>query len=61
MVRRPRPSGNQGEETLLENVLAHYKDNLDLELGIQDNLARSMARSAALRRGQLLGAAKCRT
>jgi DNA mismatch repair protein MutL len=42
------------EETLLEKVLAQYKDNLELELGIQDNLARAMARNAAVRRGQPL-------
>ncbi|GAB4499665.1 MAG: DNA mismatch repair endonuclease MutL [Saprospiraceae bacterium] len=42
------------EEILLEKVLAQYKDNLELELGTQDNLARAMARSAAVRRGQSL-------
>jgi DNA mismatch repair protein MutL len=42
------------EEALLEKVLNQYKDNLELELGIQDNLARAMAKSAALRRGQPL-------
>ncbi len=47
-------SGNQSEELLVEKLLAQYKENLDLELGLQDNLARAMARSAALRRGQAL-------
>lgn len=42
------------EEMLLEKVLAQYKGNLDLQLGTRDNLARSMARNAALRRGQTL-------
>ncbi|HRI61950.1 MAG TPA: DNA mismatch repair endonuclease MutL [Saprospiraceae bacterium] len=42
------------EEALLEKVLAQYKENLELELGIQDNLARAMARNASVRRGQLL-------
>jgi len=42
------------EEALLEKVLNQYKDNLELQLGIQDNLARSMARNAALRRGRVL-------
>ncbi len=46
------------EETLLEKVLAQYKDNLELELGIQDNLARAMARNAAVRRGQSLTVAE---
>jgi len=48
------PSGR--EEELLEKVLHQYKENLELELGVTDNLARSMARNAALRRGQMLGA-----
>ncbi len=47
-------SGNQAEENLVEKLLAQYKDNLDLELGLHDNLARAMARSAALRRNQFL-------
>ncbi len=42
------------EERLLEKVLSQYKDNLELQLGTQDNLARAMARSAAVRRGQPL-------
>ena len=50
-------SGGQSEEVLIEQVLAQYKANLDLDLGTMDNLARSMARSAALRRGQVLSVA----
>jgi DNA mismatch repair protein MutL len=42
------------EQMLIEKLLSRYKDNLELELGIQDNLARAMARSAALKRGQNL-------
>lgn len=53
----PADIGTNGqEEALLEKLLAQYKDNLELELGTAENLARSMARSAALRRGQILGA-----
>lgn len=50
------PAGLNGvsEEDLLEKVLAQYKDNLELQLGIQDNLARAMSRNAALKRGQTL-------
>ncbi|MFN0036999.1 MAG: DNA mismatch repair endonuclease MutL [Saprospiraceae bacterium] len=44
------------EEMLLEKVLAQYKGNLELQLGTRDNLARSMARNAAVRRGQPLNA-----
>ncbi|MEO6758445.1 MAG: DNA mismatch repair endonuclease MutL, partial [Saprospiraceae bacterium] len=51
-------SGNQSEELLVEKLLAQYKENLDLELGLQDTLARAMARSAALRRGQSLTVAE---
>ena len=42
------------EEILIERLLAQYKYNLELELGVSENLARAMARSAALKRGQLL-------
>lgn len=50
-------SGGQSEAVLIEQVLTQYKSNLDLDLGTLDNLARSMARSAALRRGQILSVA----
>lgn len=50
--------GGISEETLLEKVLAQYKGNLELQLGARDNLARSMARNAAVRRGQPLSAAE---
>ncbi|MBN8679940.1 MAG: DNA mismatch repair endonuclease MutL [Chitinophagales bacterium] len=42
------------EEALLQKVLGQYKDNLELQLGARDNLARSMARNASLRKGQPL-------
>jgi DNA mismatch repair protein MutL len=45
---------NVQEEILLEKVLAQYKGNLEMELSTRDNLARSMARNASLRRGQIL-------
>lgn len=48
--------GGQTEELLLERLLAQYKNNIELELGTQENLARAMARSAALKRGQILAA-----
>ena len=50
----PADLSGVSEEALLEKVLAQYKENLELELGIQDNLARAMARNAAVRRGQNL-------
>ncbi|HAD13774.1 MAG TPA: DNA mismatch repair endonuclease MutL [Saprospirales bacterium] len=42
------------EEALLQKVLEQYKGNLELQLGARDNLARSMARNASLRKGQSL-------
>ena len=52
----PADVGSHGrEELLLERLIAQYTDNMALELDIHDNLARSMAKSAALRRGQALG------
>lgn len=50
----PADLAGVSEEALLEKVLEQYKDNLELELGTQDNLARAMARSAAVKRGQPL-------
>lgn len=46
----------QTEEILLERLLTQYKNNLELELGTSENLARAMARSASLKRGQPLNA-----
>jgi DNA mismatch repair protein MutL len=47
-------SQRQNEEAVLQRLLARYKENLSLDLGTQENVARSMARSAAIKRGQLL-------
>lgn len=49
---------NVQEEILLEKVLAQYKGNLEMDLSTRDNLARSMARNASLRRGQILSVAE---
>lgn len=40
------------EQKIIENLLEQYKNNLDLKIGIHDNIARSMARSAAIKKGQ---------
>ena len=45
---------NIQEEILLDKVLEQYKNNLTMELSTRDNLARSMARNTALRRGHIL-------
>jgi len=50
----PADLSGVSEEALLQKVLAQYKDNLELELGTQDNLARAMARNASVKRGQPL-------
>lgn len=50
----PADLNGVSEETLLEKVLAQFKENMELEPGIQENLARAMARNAAVRRGQSL-------
>lgn len=46
----------QSEEKLLEKVMTQYRENLELDLGMHDNLARSMASSASLKRGRSLTA-----
>jgi DNA mismatch repair protein MutL len=42
------------EKMLIEKVLEQYRNNLELDLGLRDNLARSLARNAAIRKGQTL-------
>ncbi|MBC7884338.1 MAG: DNA mismatch repair endonuclease MutL [Saprospiraceae bacterium] len=41
-------------ETLVEKLINQYIENLEFELGIDDNLARSMASSACIKRGKKL-------
>lgn len=47
-------TGKQDEEAILESLLEQYKMNIDLKLDSRENLARSLARSAAIKRGQNL-------
>jgi DNA mismatch repair protein MutL len=42
------------EKRMLERVLEQYRNNLEFDLGLRDNLARSLAKNAATRRGQTL-------
>lgn len=51
-------SSSLSEEALLQQLLDQYKENLEMQLGVKENIARSMARSAALRRGQNLSPAE---
>ena len=46
--------GNIDEQTVIEKLLAQYKSNLDLDMGIQENIAQSMAKQAAIKKGQSL-------
>jgi len=46
--------GKQEESELIETLLEQYKQNVELRLQLRENVARSMARSASIKRGQLL-------
>ncbi len=45
---------NLDEQHIVETLLEQYKENIALKLDMRENLARSMARSAATKRGQAL-------
>jgi DNA mismatch repair protein MutL len=47
------PSG-QEEQQIIETLLEQYKNNMVLKLDSHENIARSMARSASIKRGQSL-------
>ncbi len=44
------------EQQVIEKLLEQYKGNLELKLDIHDNIARSMARSSSIKRGQKMNA-----
>lgn len=44
-------AGKKDELAILETLLEQFRQNNELQLDVRDNLARSMARSAAIRRG----------
>ena len=46
--------GTSDEQKLVETLLHQYEANIDLDLGIDEKIARSMARSAAIKKGQSL-------
>lgn len=46
--------GGQNEVKIIEALLEQYKRNIELSLDLKENLARSMARSAAIKRGAAL-------
>lgn len=45
---------NQSPEQLLEGLIQQYQQNTELQLGIDRNIARSMATAASIKRGQSL-------
>ena len=47
-------AGHQNEEKAIEILLEQFKSNLELRLDIKENLARSLARSTSIKRGQVL-------
>ena len=47
-------AGAKNQTAIIETLLFQYQQNLDLRLNTSENIARSMARSAATKRGQLL-------
>lgn len=50
----PELAGNSNETTIIESLLEQYRNNLELRLTTRENIARAMARSAAIKRGQSL-------
>jgi DNA mismatch repair protein MutL len=46
--------GSTEEQKLIETLLEQYQSNVDLNLGMNERIARSMAKSAAIKRGQSL-------
>ena len=47
-------AGRKNQIGIIESLLSQYQQNLDLKLNSAENIARSMARSAATKRGQML-------
>lgn len=47
-------ASNANEANIIESLLEQYRKNLELKLNMRDNIARAMARSASIKRGQSL-------
>ncbi len=47
-------ASEQDEQQIIESLLEQYKNNMELKLKSHENIARSMARSASIKRGQSL-------
>ena len=46
--------GKKDETAVIENLIEQFKGNIDFKLEVRENIARSMSRSAAIKRGQPL-------
>ena len=51
---------NQDATTLMEKLIDQYVSNMELQLGIEENLARSLAVSAAIKRGKAMDVSEMR-
>ena len=51
-------AGRENEAQAIEDLLAQYKANLDMKLDLRENIARAMARSTGIKRGQILTVAE---
>ena len=47
-------TGSQDATSLIEKLIDQYVSNMELQLGIEENLARSLAVSAAIKRGKYM-------
>jgi DNA mismatch repair protein MutL len=47
-------AGQQDEREMIETLLEQHKAGLALQTGVRESIARSIARSAAIKRGKLL-------
>ncbi len=54
-------AGKQSEQQLLEELLEQYKRNVDLQVSGREAIARALARSAAVKRGQSLDVSEMRS
>ncbi len=46
--------GQMDEQTIIEQLIEQYKANLDLNIGMLENIAQSMSRQASIKKGQSL-------
>ena len=51
-------AGKQDEVEVIESLLEQYKRDMDMKLDTREHIARAMARSAAIKRGQSLSTAE---